>query len=104
MSARRSASLTDTSPRPSVCRTGFAFFTFNAVSAIGSSPYWGIFGVSSHTFRQEMIPQLFPHFMPNSGQSGRPTANIMQQKLFDLRSEEHTSELQSLMTTSYAVL
>src|SRR3546814_5091875 len=67
--------------------------------AIEVGQRWG-FGVLSQPRRPRVALQHFAKFL----RSFRPDARTCEQRVLPPRSEEHTSELQSLMRTSYAVL
>src|SRR3546814_5295261 len=60
---------------------------------------------------QEFVPihqmslqwPMWGQYAETNGNSGQPVDMPQAEKLLELRSEEHTSELQSLMRNSYAV-
>src|SRR3546814_3909448 len=87
------------------------FKALGAESAIGV--HWGTFQLSSEAVneprevldevlkRERIEPRRFQALEP--GQSLNVPASTAMPSLLGLRSEEHTSELQSLMRISYAV-
>src|SRR6058998_1132026 len=71
--------------------------TLQAMSATGMSAYWKMFEprVPGFVHIQTCYPYRF--------QGAKPGETVGQAAARELRSEEHTSELQSLITISYAV-
>src|SRR3546814_10637140 len=62
-----------------------------------------IYGASYSTLREALSSLVAEQLVVAEGQRGFRVASISAADLLDLRSEEHTSELQSLMRISYAV-